>query len=381
MTANGLRDKVAVIGVGSTSFHDLYRDRDTHRTAEELGIQALKSAIDDAGIDKEEIDGMINVRVSSYQQMANAVDLPNLRIVNSLQASGRMSGVALQYAAMAIATGQASTIAIVYGNNGRSAAAKYGGGFDPDAPEAFEAMHGMTSPGAHVSMMFRRHQHEFGTSVDALARLAMNNRKNAALNPNAVFRSEITYEEYMSSRFIAEPLRLYDYCIINDGGVAVIVTAADRAKDMKQPPVYVGATYACSHLTSAYANQDFFYSASQDVAKRVYAEAGVDQSDIDCLQIYDNFTPTILFSLEGFGFTKQGESGPWVEDGNVGYGSNLPLNTSGAHTGESYMQGMNLLAESVRQVRGQAGPRQVDDCEVVQYICVSPIVTSHILHS
>jgi acetyl-CoA acetyltransferase len=240
-------------------------------------------------------------------------------------------------------------------------------------------MYGMTSPGAYVAMMYRRYQYLYGVPDGALAPLAINNRKNGALNPNAVMQAPITYETYIAARFIAEPLRLFDYCLINDGGVVFIVTSAERARDLRKPPVYVTATAATADITNYYTSDDFFYTACRDVADRLYPAAGIGPKDVDCAQIYDNFTPTILFSLEAFGFCPRGEAWQWVKDGRIELGGQLPVNTSGGHTAESYMQGWALHVEAVRQLRGEAGERQVPGCEVAQYICASPIVTSHIL--
>src|SRR5919201_2577141 len=312
--AVSIRDETAIVGVGTTRFGALYRDLDPERTAYELAADALDSALADAGLEKEALDGLICVRVPNYQVMAGMLGLPNLRLVNGLLGEGRMAGVSLQYAVLAVATGQAETVAVVYGNNGRSAGARYGGGFDPFSTSAYEAMYGMTSPGASVAMMFRRHQHEFGTRPEALAALAINNRKNGARNPNAVFQTPITSDDYFAARYIAEPLRLFDYCLINDGGVAFIVTSAERARDLKKPPVYVTATAATGDITNFYTSDDFFYAACQDVAERLYPAAGLGPNDVDCAQIYDNFTPTILFSLEGFGHCPRGEGWQWVKD-------------------------------------------------------------------
>lgn len=376
-----LRDRTAIVGVGNTRFGALYRNLDPERSPYELAAEALQAALDDAGLKKEDVDGLIGVRVPSYARLADVLGMRHPRLINTYEGSGRMSGVALQTAMMAVATGQANVVACVYGNNGRSVGARYGGDVarDPDATGIYDAMYGMTSPGAYVAMMYRRYEHLYGVPDGGLAPLAINNRKNGALNDNAVMQKPITEEEYMAARFIAEPLRLFDYCLINDGGVAFIVTSAERARDLKQPPVYITATAATADLTNYYTSDDFFYTACRDVADRVYRDAGVGPKDIDCAQIYDNFTPTIYFSLEGFGFCDRGEAWQWAKNGRIELGGELPTNTSGGHTAESYMQGWALHVEAVRQLRGQAGPRQVPDCEIVQYICASPIVTSHIL--
>jgi acetyl-CoA acetyltransferase len=229
-------------------------------------------------------------------------------------------------------------------------------------------------------MMWHRYQHEYDVPADGLAAVAINNRKNGALNPNAVFQKPISYDEYVNARFIAEPLRLYDYCIINDGGVSFIVTTAEKAKTLKHPPAYIGATYAASNLNHNYHVQDFWWAACQDVSRRLYKEADVTPSEVKVAEVYDNFTPTIVFALEGFGFCERGKGHEWVRDGRIELGGQLPVNTSGGHTSESYMQGHALICEAVRQVRGEAGARQVPNADVVQYNCASPITTGTILH-
>jgi acetyl-CoA acetyltransferase len=278
-----------------------------------------------------------------------------------------------------IETGQAETIALVYGNNGRSAAMTYGGEAGSDPTSIYNQYHGMTSAGAAVAMMYRRYQHEFGVADGALAPLAVNNRRNAALNPGAVMREPISVDEYMAGRFIAEPLRLFDYCIINDGAVAIIVTTLERARDLRKRPVEIAATIARTEMSNHYWSRDFFYANARQVADRLHQKAGFAPSEIDILQVYDNFTPIILFSLEGFGFAERGQGTQWSTLAQIGLDGRQPINTAGGHTGESYMQGWGHHVEAVRQIRGECGDRQAKKADVAQYICVSPIITSHIL--
>jgi len=368
---------VAVVGVGNTNYAALFSERDPLRSQEALGVSALKNALADAGISKDDLDGVLVSRIERYDRFAHLLGKPHLKIVNGYEGSGRMAGVALQHAVSLIQTGQANTIALVYGNNGRSVGATYGAeSVPPDA--LYDAAYGMTSPGAYVALMYQRYKHLYGAPDDALAPIAINNRKNAALNPEAAMRKPLTCEEYLASRFIAQPLRLYDYCMINDGGVALILTSVENAKHSKSTAVEVVASASSSNLTQFYTSTDFFYGPARDVAHHVYTKSGLSPQDIDVIQIYDNFTPIVLFSLESFGFAEEGKGWQWIRDGRIERSGDFPINTSGGHTSESYMQGWGMLVEAVRQARGDQGARQVRDVEFTQYICLSPLITSHI---
>jgi acetyl-CoA acetyltransferase len=313
-------------------------------------------------------------RIPDYGRMCEVLGIRYPRFVNVIEGGGRQASLTLQYAAMAIATGQANTVACIYGNNGRSVGARYGGGAGGGNETGIsDAAFGMTSPGASVAHMFRRHQHLYGTKEETLGHLAINNRLNAALNDNAVMRDPISMADYLNSRYIAEPLRLLDYCLINDGGVCIILTSAERAKSLRKPPVYLHAMAAAGDFDQQYTVDDLFYTPLRMVAQELFEASDVGRSDIDVAEIYDNFTPTLLFTLEGLGFCGQGESGDWVTPARIARDGELPLNTSGGHTSESYMQGWALLAEAVRQVRGECGERQVAECKTALYACAAPI--------
>lgn len=373
------QDKVAIIGVGTTPFGSLYQDRDATRSAYDLAEQAFKDALNEASIDKDDIDGLFVARLPSYQYMAHTLGLRRLKLCNGFDGAGRMSAVAVQAAANAIVTGQAETVALLYGNNGRSVGERYGGGAEATPSAQYESAYGLTSPGAYCALMYRRYQETYNVPDGALAPVAINNRNHAKLNPNAVMQSDLDEDTYLSSRYITEPLRLFDYCLINDGGVALILTTVERARRLNAPLVTISATAACSDLGNFYSSDDFYLESCRQVAASVYSQAGIGPDDVDCVQIYDNFTPTVLFSLEGFGFCDEGTSWEWVKGGRLGLDGDLPTNTSGGHTSESYMQGWALHVEAVRQLRGEAGQRQVADCATVQYMCASPISSSHIL--
>ena len=371
------RDKAAIVGVGNTPFGALYKTQDPLRDSYTLGLEAFENALKDCGLSKEDIDGVIVSRIPSYSKMCVISGIRNPRLTNVLEPSGRISGLAVQYAAMAVYTGMANVVACIYGNNGRSAGASYGA--ESWMIDNYNLPFGMTSPGASLALMWQRHMHEYGTVSEDLGVLAISQRKFASMNPNAVMRTPLTMDQYMNARYICYPLRLYDYCLINDGGVCLIVTTAQRAKDCKKPPVYIMATAQAASHTPYYHVPDYNWDAMKLVADQVYKMAGIGPSDIDCAQIYDNFLPTVMLSLEGYGFCPKGESGRWIRGGRIEIDGEFPINTSGGHCSESYMQGWALHAEAVRQLRGECGERQVEGCELVQYICSSPICSSHIL--
>jgi len=219
----------------------------------------------------------------------------------------------------------------------------------------------------------------FGTTTRQLAEVSVAFRKNAMLNPSAVMKKPMSIDEHEEARRIVEPLGLLDYCLINDGAVCIILTTADRAKDLKKPPVLisgVGSQEAFTDSSISNFSQNFWYDELQMVSKEVFEMAEVQHSDIDLFLPYDNFSPTVLFSLEGMGFCGQGESGSFVENGTLAYDGHLPTNTDGGHLSNSYMQGWGLNVEAVRQIRGECGARQVPNCRVAQYVSATPCCRS-----
>ena len=368
-----LAGKCAVVGVGTTRYGKL-----PEYDAYDLGVWALKAALEDCGLRFEDIDGLIINRIPDYQRFGEITGI-NPRYVTITPGQGRFSGICIQTACAVIAAGLANIVALVYGNNGRSAGDAYGGASDAygSGGAGLWFPYGMTSPGAFHALMMRRHMEEFGTTTDQLGTIAATFRRHASLNPDAVMRAPFTLEEYRSARYICEPLRLLDYCLINDGGVAMILTSAERGSDLRKRPVHIrGFGQASALAGSTFPPDDYWRAPMSRVAEDAYGMAGAGPQDMDALMIYDNFTPTVLFSLEGFGFCKPGESGPWIAEGKLGLGQEFPTNTSGGHLSESYMQGWALNVEAVRQVRGECGERQVKDARLVQYMTAAPVITS-----
>src|SRR5215472_14552969 len=367
------RGSVAVVGVGHTRYGKL-----PEYDAYELGLWALKEALADSGLRFEDIDGLIVNRIPDYQRFCEIAGL-NPSYVSTTPGQGRFSGICIETAAALIRDRLATIVALVYGNNGRSGGDRYGGAGDTYGSGGGGQWfaYGMTSPGAFHALMARRHMDLYGTTADQLGAVAKTFRDHAALNPSAVMRTPFTLADYHASRYICEPLHLLDYCLINDGGVALILTSGDRARDLKQPPVYLrGYGMATALAGSSFPPDDFWREPMGKAAAASFAAAGIKHADVSALMIYDNFTPTVLFSLEGFGYCAPGDSGPFAAEGNLALGGRYPTNTSGGHLSESYMQGWALNVEAVRQVRGACGERQVKDCFFAHYMAAAPVVTS-----
>jgi acetyl-CoA acetyltransferase len=364
---------VAIVGVGHTRYGKL-PEHDSYA----LGLWALTEALADSGLKFEDIDGLIVNRIPDYQRFCEIAGLdPNY--VSITPGQGRFSGICIETAAALIRDGLASTVALVYGNNGRSGGDRYGGAGDTygSGGGGLWFPYGMTSPGAFHALMARRHMELYGTTADHLGAVAKTIRAHAALNPAAVMRAPFTLADYHASRFICEPLHLLDYCLINDGGVALILTSGERARHLAQPPVYLrGYGMATALAGSSFPPDDFWRAPMGKAAAASFAAAGIEHADVSALMIYDNFTPTVLFSLEGFGYCAPGESGPFAAAGNLALGAPYPTNTSGGHLSESYMQGWALNVEAVRQVRGACGERQVKDCAFAHYMAAAPVCTS-----
>jgi acetyl-CoA acetyltransferase len=293
---------------------------------------------------------------------------------------GGSVAAAFLFAAMAVATGQANFVAVTRGvvmgggNAGTGPGSgwrtrRYGTGL-PGTPE-HARFPLLTSPVQMFGLTARRHMHAYGTTTDHFGEVTINARRNAANNPDARFRTPITMDDHHNSRMIADPLRLLDCCMESDSGSCVIVTSAERAKDLRHPPVYirgcaVGAPYRWGLGNMGGNNmsaEDFASAGQRTVAGNVYRHAGVGPDDIDVALIYDHFTSAVLMGLEDFGFVPKGESGPFVADGNIGLRGRIPVNTHGGNLAEVYNHGMSHVCEAMRQMRGTA-PNQITGADV-----------------
>jgi len=367
-----LKRVAAVVGVGHTDWvRDWGRVRAGERPDDCYGYaaSAFRNALADANMTRDQIDGLIVGPTTAYERMAEVLRM-NVRWGD--QADAVLSVV---QACMAIETGMADVVALVYGNDQRSVGTQYGGpqamGGDLFLSYVYHAPWGMTSQGALYALMFRRFAELYGVTERDLGHVAVAQREGSSLNPNAIQRKRITIEDYMAAPYITEPLRLFDYCLINDGGVALIIAEAGLARKLSPKPVFIeavgrhdlneGATSLEPRLT------DFYRPAQQAAAEQVFGMSGLEHRDIDVLQVYDSFSVHIPLALEGYGYCKVGESGRFMREQGIGLGEKLPTNTSGGHLSESYMQGWNHQIECVRQVRGECGGRQVENCRRVHY--------------
>ena len=323
--------------------------------------------MDNAGIKKDEISALLPIPATTspegarhYLHLGEILGI-NPRYTGSKSLGGATAIALVEEAVMAIASGMATTVACVFGDAAKTLNYRFSGA---SGWTDSWGIWGMFSAAANSAVSASRHMAVYGTKPEHLAEVAVTCRYHASLNPNAVMRQPITYEDYFNSRWIVEPLRLLDCCLISDGGVCIILTGKERARAYRKPPVWVRGMGQAHTLTNL-DREDWWYVPHQKQAvDAAYGMAGVGPQDIDVAQLYDNFTISVLLWLEHAGFCAPGESGPFVEGGRIRLGGELPVNTAGGNLSESYMEGWLHIVEGVRQLRGECGPRQVEGAEV-----------------
>jgi acetyl-CoA acetyltransferase len=367
-----LRRSAAVVGVGHSDWRgdwDRVRAGETPYDAYGYAAVAFRHALADANITRAEIDGLIGGHTTAYERMGEVLGL-DVRWGGQADAVG-----AILQAVMAIETGLAEVVALVYGNNQRSAKVQYGGsqamGGESFLSYVYHAPWGLTSQGALYAMTQRRFAQERGYAERDLGEIAVAQRAWAARNPNAILRKPVTIEDYLASPYVVEPLHLLDYCLVNDGGVALILAEAGRAARICEHPVYIEAVGRQDLNRGATSLQprleEFYAPAQREVARQIFGATGYGPEDVSIVQVYDSFSVHVLLALEGYGYCRPGEAARLFREQGIGPGGRLPVNTSGGHLSESYMQGWNHQVEAVRQLRGSCGERQVDDCRLVHY--------------
>ncbi len=353
------RGKIAIVGAAESD----EVGKLPGKSALALHAEAARNALADAGLTVKDVDAVL----ATGRQTAN--DVPEYlgirpRYMDNTQMGGCSFIAHLQHALGVIEAGVAEVVLITHGESGYSRVGMGSGDrFAPDTPPGqYEMPFGIGGPATRYALAATRHMHEFGTTREQMAAVAVATRRWASLNPRAMMREPITIEDVLSSRPISWPFNLLDCCLVTDGGGALVVTSAERAKDCAKKPVYVlGTGEATCHSIISQMSRFHIWDAAVMAAERAWAMSGVKHSEIDLTMIYDAFTIVPILGLEALGFCKPGEGGPFVENLRTAPGGDFPMNTNGGglsytHTG---MYGMFLLIEAVKQLRGECGERQV----------------------
>ncbi len=385
---NQLGGKAAITGIGATEF-----SKDSGRSEMSLASEAVAAAITDAGLKPSDIDGMVTYSTDNNPdvEIARHVGIGALRHFSRVHYGGGAACGTIVQAAMAVATGVADAVVCYRAFNERSGR-RFGAGVQ-DLPLAATAERaqfswttpfGQLTPASWVAMVARRYMHLYGATSEDFGRVAVAGRKHAANNPAAWFYNEpITLEEHQASRWIVDPLHLLDCCQESDGGQALVVVSAERARDLPNTPALIvagaqGAGEEQWTMTSFFRDDIAQLPEMKVVADELWTSSGLTPSDIQTAILYDHFTPYVLMQLEEFGFCGRGEAKDFIADGALELGGRLPINTHGGQLGEAYIHGMNGIAEAVRQIRGTS-VNQVDSVENVLVPAGTGVPTSGLI--
>jgi acetyl-CoA acetyltransferase len=357
-----------IAGLGITEMGKVYG-----RTSGQFAADAVRRAAEDAGLKLSDIDGLLTssgVSGGVGLSLQRDLGLQDLRLLSEVQAYGSTAGAMVQYASMAVQAGMADTIACVFADaplrEKTSSGAAYAGSRGLTGWTGLMAASGAYGPNPMYALAARRHMDTYGTTSEQLAEIAVAQRAWAAKNPLAQMRAPITVEDHQASRMIAAPFHLLDCCLVSNGGVAVIVTSADRAADLRRPAVHVLGWGQAHPGYEMGRGSDFgLVSGAATAGPAAMKMAGVTPADIDVVELYDCYTFTVLISLEDYGFCAKGEGGAFAASGMLGPEGSFALNTGGGQLSSYYMWGMTPLSEAVIQARGQGGDRQVPKHDTV----------------
>ncbi|HJP66024.1 MAG TPA: lipid-transfer protein [Actinomycetota bacterium] len=362
MTESTVADRTAIVGIGASPF-----SKESGRTELSLAAEAVHGALDDAGLTPSDVDGMVTFTLDFNDEIeiARVLGAGELRFFSRIPHGGGAACGTVAHAAMAVATGMAEVVVCYRSLNGRSWRRYGAGGLTqrqvvPTADMVQYSWYlpfGLITPASWVAMFSQRYMHDFGVTGEDLGRVTVSARGYAATNPAAhFFERPLTLEEHQASRWVVEPLRVLDCCQESDGAVALVVTSAERARDLRQPPAMIRAAAQGSgdgqHSMTSFYRDDITRLVECEVVARQLWSTGLSPADIQAANVYDPFTPFVLIQLEEFGFCERGEAAAFVADGNLDPGGRLPTNTNGGQLGEAYIHGMNGIAEGVRLVRG-----------------------------
>jgi len=378
---SSLRGKVAIVGAADTPVGKL-----PQVSATALCAQAAALALEDAGIARDQVDGLVTCNSMAEPYMYHAEAIAEYmqifpRYCVSANAGGGTTFSGIRQAAAAIETGACTTVVVALADCLRSGLTREQAKKiqSSNGHPQFETPYGATVP-AFYALIARAHMERYGTTPEQLAAVAVSGRRHAALNPAAQMREPITVDDVLGSRMIADPLHLLDCSLVSDGGAAIVLTSAERARDCRQEPIYLlgaGEGHSHEHISQA---RSLTTSAAVESGREAYAMAGLRPADMDLVQLYDCFTPVVLIELEDLGFCAKGEAGAFVESGATSLGGRLPMNTHGgllSHCHPGNPGALFLLTEAVFQLRRQAGDRQVKDASVALVHGQGGVMSSH----
>jgi acetyl-CoA acetyltransferase len=350
--------KVAIVGVGHTDQGEF-----PETSPELLSVRAAKAALSDAGIDRSAVDGVITCKsIQGHNSDVAVGPLLGMSPPYSQTLDYGTCNFSLHLAVQAIVSGMASTVLLCYGANARTTRYPFGA-----APATMAGAAGLMHIAGTAALALQRHKALYGTTDEQFGWIAVSAREWARKNPLSIFRDPLTMDQYLAMPYMVEPLRRADVTMLSDGGVSLVVTRADRVADFAQRPVYVVGMAEQSAIQGEqrqdYLNRSWLAAA----ADRIWKATGLGPADIDALYIQDPTAVWILQMLEAYGFCPTGEAGPWLAEGHTRPGGDMPLNTNGGQLSESYMWGWLHMVEAVRQLRGQAGERQISGAEIAMY--------------
>ena len=374
--------QTAIVGIGQTEFSTA-----SGRSELQLAAEAARAAIADAGLAPADIDGLVTFTLDSSGELdlMRALGLQEVRYWSRTPYGGAGACTTVQHAVIAVASGAANAVLVYRAFNERSGRRF---GQPPPRPAArtldWYSTFGIRTPAQMYSLWFRRYMDEFGVTNEDFGRYTVVARRHAATNPNAwYYERPITLDDHQQSRWIVEPvLRLLDCCQESDGGVALVVTNADRARDLPQPAVRVEAA-ADAHLGDGGVMYNYYhpdlasFPESGFLGRQLWERSGLRPRDIDVAMLYENFSPIVFYQLEALGFCGRGEAKDFIADGNIDLDGVLPVNTNGGLLGEAYIHGLNNIIEGVRQVRGTAANQVADVDHVLVAAGHSGLVLGH----
>ena len=360
-----MQREAAIAGIGRTVF-----SKESGRTTLAMAAEAARSALADAGLGGGEVDGVVDFQLNdsaAASEVGGAIGASDLSLALDIFGGGNVACLAMAEGIRAVRSGQCDVVVVFRSLNGRSAS-RFGRGEDsPNVAGEFQygAANGYIIPPMWIGMWAQRHKHVYGTTATDFGHIAITQRRHAAANPHASQRKIITMDDYLASRWIVEPFRLFDCCLETDGAVAIVLTSLDRARHLRHKPIIpLAEAEAHTHGNSWSQFPDLTSMYSRYAARRLWNKTDLKPADVDVACMYDCFTYTVLATFEDFGFCDKGDVGNFFAAGKATYGGDVVVNPHGGLLSEGYIHGLNHHYEAALQLRGEAGNRQVENAEV-----------------